>query len=133
VRVCLDTNVIVSAFATRGLSADVMRVVLSEHELLVPTQVLEEVERVLREKFDASPEAIELALEMLSTQTIVDLPGAPIDVPIRDADDARILSAAVARGADVLVTGDKDLLSVATASPIPILTPREFWNTLRAC
>jgi len=31
VRVCLDTNVLVAAFATRGLCADVLRAVLTEH------------------------------------------------------------------------------------------------------
>ena len=32
-RVFLDTNVLVAAFATRGLCADVMRVVLAEHQV----------------------------------------------------------------------------------------------------
>lgn len=33
-RVFLDTNVLVSAFATRGLCADLMRHVLAEHDLI---------------------------------------------------------------------------------------------------
>jgi len=32
VRVFFDTNVLVSAFATRGLSADLLRLVLTEHD-----------------------------------------------------------------------------------------------------
>tara|TARA_Y100000590_G_C15710915_1_gene1010249 strand:+ start:1307 stop:1432 length:126 start_codon:yes stop_codon:yes gene_type:complete len=39
-KVFLDTNVLVSAFATRGLCADVMRVILTEHELLIGEVVL---------------------------------------------------------------------------------------------
>jgi len=35
VKVFLDTNVLVSALATRGLCADLLRKVLTEHELLV--------------------------------------------------------------------------------------------------
>jgi hypothetical protein len=35
VRVCLDTNVLVAAFATRGLCADVLRTVIAEHELVL--------------------------------------------------------------------------------------------------
>jgi predicted nucleic acid-binding protein len=43
VRVFLDTNVLVAAFATRGLCADVFRLVLAEHELLVSATLIEEL------------------------------------------------------------------------------------------
>jgi predicted nucleic acid-binding protein len=32
----------------------------------------------------------------------------------------------------VFVTGDRDLLDVATKAPIPIITPRAYWERLRA-
>jgi uncharacterized protein len=132
VRVCLDTNVLVSAFATRGLAADVLRVVLAEHELIVPTVVLLEVERVLRDKFSLPPTAWALAKQVLESQTIIERPDTPLAVAIRDPDDVWVLASAVAGGADLLVTGDADLLEVAAQSPIPILTPRAFWDRLRA-
>mgnify|MGYP002814035003 CR=1 FL=1 len=47
-RVFLDTNVLVSAFATRGMCADVLRVVLAEHTLITREVVLRELSRVLR-------------------------------------------------------------------------------------
>ena len=50
-KVFLDTNVLVSAFATRGLCADVMRVILTEHELLIGEVVLTELQRILSKKF----------------------------------------------------------------------------------
>jgi uncharacterized protein len=131
-KVCLDSNVLVSAFATRGLAADALRVVLAEHELLVPNVVLDEVDRVLREKFQVPPPVLALARQVLESQTIVPRPAALLAVPVRDPDDAWVLASAVAGGADLLVTGDSDLLSVAPQSPIPILTPRAFWEQLRA-
>jgi putative PIN family toxin of toxin-antitoxin system len=132
VKVCLDSNVLVSAFATRGLAADALRVVLAEHELLVPRVVLDEVDRVLREKLQLPPPVLALARQVLESQTIVPRPAALLDVTVRDPDDAWVLASAVAAGADLLVTGDADLLSVAPRSPIPILTPRAFWEQLRA-
>jgi putative PIN family toxin of toxin-antitoxin system len=132
VRVCLDSNVLVSAFATRGLAADVLRVVLAEHELLVPVVVLNEVERVLREKFQLPEAALAVARQVLDSQTAVPRPAAILSVAIRDPDDAWVLASAVAGGAEILITGDADLLSVAAESPIPILTPRAFWELLRA-
>jgi putative PIN family toxin of toxin-antitoxin system len=131
-KVCLDSNVLVSAFATRGLAADALRVVLAEHELLVPSVVLDEVDRVLREKFQVPPPALTLARQVLESQTIVPRPAALLAVTVRDPDDAWVLASAVAGGADLLVTGDSDLLSVAPLSPIPILTPRALWEQLRA-
>ena len=50
VRVALDTNVLVSAVATRGLCADLFNLVLAEHELIVGETVLTELKRILREK-----------------------------------------------------------------------------------
>jgi putative PIN family toxin of toxin-antitoxin system len=131
VKVCLDSNVLVSAFATRGLAADVLRVVLAEHELLVPTVVLQEVERVLREKFAVPGSTLTIARQVLESQTIVDRPDVPLEIAIRDPDDAWVLASAVTGGAELLITGDADLLAVANQSPIPVLTPRAFWERLR--
>ena len=131
-KVCLDRNVLVSAFATRGLAADVLRVVLAEHELLVPTVVLAEVERVLLHKFKVRVDDWRLVRQVLESQTSVPPPAAPLDVPVRDPDDAWVLASAVAGGADLLITGDADLLSIAAQAPLPVLTPRAFWERLRA-
>ena len=54
-RVFLDTNVLVAAYATRGLCEDVFRVILAEHELVVSDTVLAEFERVLGQKLGSSP------------------------------------------------------------------------------
>jgi len=43
-----------------------------------------------------------------------------------------VVTEAIAGGADVLVTGDRDLLNIADKTPLPILTPRGFWQWLRA-
>ena len=50
VRVFLDTNVLVSAFASRGLCAEVLELVLLDHDLILGRNVLREFEKALREK-----------------------------------------------------------------------------------
>lgn len=50
---------------------------------------------------------------------------------IRDRDDRWVLATAVVGHADILVTGDDDLLTVAKDAPVPILAPRAFWELLR--
>lgn len=49
-RIFLDANVLVSAFASRGLCADVLELVLLEHDLVVGQNVLRELKKALREK-----------------------------------------------------------------------------------
>jgi hypothetical protein len=54
VRVFPDTNVLASAFGTRGLCADVLRLILADHELVTGEVVIEELRKVLRNKFEVS-------------------------------------------------------------------------------
>jgi putative PIN family toxin of toxin-antitoxin system len=130
VRVFLDTNVLVSAFATRGLCADVMRVVLAEHQLIIGEIVLTELREVLSRRIKLPVATVDDIVALLRAQEVVPKPRKPSDVPIRDPDDRWILASAVAGRADVLVTGDQDLIAVAEAAPLPILDPRGFWNLL---
>ena len=130
-RVFLDTNVIVSALTARGLSADVFRLVLAEHELLTGEINLKELRRVLRLRMRVPAGAVDEVEKLLREHTVVPIPEEPLDIELRDPDDKWVLASAVAGSADVLVTGDKDLLSLSSAAPLPILNPRAFWELVR--
>ena len=130
-RIFFDTNVLISAFAARGLCADLMRLVLAEHELQTGEVSLVELRRVLRERFKAPAAQIARVETLLRDQTIVEKPRLILQLKVRDADDAWVLASAVAGEADVLVTGDQDLLVLAAQAPLPILAPRAAWELLR--
>ena len=123
-RIYLDTNVLVSAYTARGLSADLVRFILIEHELVTGEVNLVELRRILRERFKASKAVIDTIEQELRDQTIVPKPSHPSELPIRDPDDRWVLASAIAGQADLLVTGDKDLLDVADRATIPIVSPR---------
>ena len=131
-RVCLDTNVLVAAFATRGLCADVLRAVLTEHELVLGEVILVEFRRALKTKLKVPVDRIESAEAVFNTIEIVPKPERPSALKIRDPDDRWILATALDGKADVLVTGDKAVLAVADDAPLLILEPRAFWELLRS-
>ena len=130
-KVFVDTNVLVSAVATRGLCADVLREVLAAHDLVISRQVLDEVRRVLQTKFSVSPDLIADFIKLLQQDATIASPGRVPNVELRDRADRLILSAAVACGADMLVTGDNELLALGTVEGVAIVSPRQFWTKLR--
>lgn len=128
----MDTNVLVSAYTARGMSADLLRFILAAHQLVTGEVNLEELRRVLKERFLVSSEDVAEIEAALRAETVVPRPAEPSAIPVRDPDDRWVLACAIAAGADMLVTGDQDLLAVADASPIPIVHPRGCWERLRA-
>ena len=130
-RVFLDTNVLVSAFATRGLCADVLRTVLTEHELIVSEQVLGELERVLQTRMGVPGATAQAIIAFLRRSIIAPVPADLPQLPIRDPDDRPILAAALGAAVDVFVTGDRELLALEDQVEMTITDPRGFWNLLK--
>ena len=130
-RICLDSNVLVAAFVARGLCADLLKLVVSEYDLVIPEVVAGEVRRVLTTKLKASQTALSAAEAVLERCEIVPASNQPSPLSLRDPDDERVLADAISADAEVLVSGDQDLLVVAEASPIRILSPRAFLTLAR--
>ena len=130
-RVAFDTNVLVSAVATRGLCADVFNLVLAEHQLIVGETVLSEVRRVLRQKMRVPDEVAGEFEALLRSEALVVAKAKTVSIVIRDKSDMPVLAEAISGKAEVLVTGDKDLLEVVGKVPLDVLTPRGLWERLR--
>lgn len=131
-KVFCDTNVLVAAFVSRGLCADLVRAILAHEKLVTGEIVLDELVRVLREKLNAPEELVNLTIDLLREQTVVRRPTEPWPGPIEDPDDALVLASALEGGADVLVTGDHDLLDIEPIPGIRRVSPRGLWEILAA-
>ena len=121
-----------AAFATRGLCADVLRTVLAEHELILNDVIMSEFERALIRKLKLPKEQIAAAKAVFDAVSLGAKPAKPSKVPVRDPADRWVLASAIAGRAEVLVTGDDDLLSLTSKTPLLILSPRAFWELLRS-
>lgn len=126
-KVVLDSNVLVAAIAARGTCAELFTHVLASHAFAVDDNLLGEVDRVLREKLRVPPERVEDFTRLLrGTASVVE--PQPLAAPAcRDPGDDRVLALCRAYRADVLVTGDKDLLVLDPWEGLRIVTPGDFW------
>jgi putative PIN family toxin of toxin-antitoxin system len=129
-RVVLDTNVLVSGLAYpasvpgRILGAwqqGGLDVVLSRYILDEMVRVLPRLSRVSM----SADEIRDLADSFLFMAEVVE-PSGEIEESLRDKADQPVLGTLLAGRADYLITGDKDLLTLA--GRYPIVTPAVFWE-----
>ena len=129
-RVFLDTNIIVSAFTTRGLCADLFREILAVHTLVISEQILAETQEVLTRRFKVPEETVVEIIALLEKQERASLPASMPEIVIRDPDDLAVVAAAIESKAEYLVSGDKDIISLVPLNKIRVVTPREFWEVI---
>jgi putative PIN family toxin of toxin-antitoxin system len=128
VRVFLDTDVLVAAFASRGICADLLRYILVEHDLVTGEVVLAELKRTLLKRINVPPRVVADIEGLLRDHEVVPRPRRHLDLGLRDVDDEWIVASAVAGKADVLVTGDRDIIETTVRLPIRVCSPRRFWE-----
>ncbi len=129
----IDTNVLVSAalFKTSIPAACVKHVVRHGTLLFSEATGLELIAVMERPKFDALAhmnDRLEFARKILESATLVE-PLERIHI-CRDAKDDAVLEVAVAGNAQGIITGDEDLLALAPFRNIPILTPKQFLDSV---
>ena len=131
-KIFADTNVLVSEFTARGLCADLLEVILADHQLMTGEFVLQELHGVLLEEIKVPERKASEVLQFLRKHHIEPIPDEPSIIKVRDEDDRWVLESAGRAKADILVTGDKDLLAVSKkVSQLKIISPRDFWELLQ--
>jgi putative PIN family toxin of toxin-antitoxin system len=129
VRVVLDTNVVVSALLFTGISSKLLPLWQDNViTVLLSRAILEEYLRVLSyPKFKLSEGDIKgLIEEELLPYVETVKPGRRLCVVDRDPSDDKFIECAVAGKARVIISGDKDLLSIGRYQRILIQSPAQF-------
>jgi len=131
VRVVLDTNVLLAAFAARGLCDALLEVCLECCRLVLSEHILKELREHLTKKLKVPARQAEAIVVFLRGQAGIVVPAKVPGKACRDKHDLPVLGTALAGKADFLVTGDKDLLSLKHYRNVPIVSPREFYGQLQ--
>jgi putative PIN family toxin of toxin-antitoxin system len=130
-KVVLDANVVIAAFATRGLCDSILEICLHSHDLLMSERLLSEIARNLRKKVKLPSETTADIIALLRENSSI-LPPQPLDANVcRDPEDVAVLGLAVRGNADCIVTGDQDLLVLKAFRTVRIVSPREFARLLQ--
>jgi putative PIN family toxin of toxin-antitoxin system len=136
-RVVLDTNQHISALIRPdGIPSKIVQLWRANViELAVSLPLLEEIEDVahrqrIQQKHGLSNADISEYLVLLREVAVVVPGAATVDVVKNDPDDNIVLSCALEAEADVIVSGDQHLLSLASYQGIPIVKAADF---LRGC
>lgn len=131
-RIMLDSNVIIAAVAAHGLCAEILAGILEKDTIILSDQLLREVERNLQKKLKVKKFQIAAIFEALFSVGVRVVPAPVPTTACRDSSDLHILGAAVIGQAELIVSGDQDLLLLKKYKNIPIKSPREAWQIMNA-
>jgi len=131
-KIILDTNVIIAAFSAHGLCHSVFTLCIDQHEVILSPDILQEVENNLLKKLKVPDEVIIDIIDYLRDNSIIAEADKLSTRVCRDPDDDRILGLALKTRPDFIITGDDDLLSHKEFGPTRIVTPRTFWEAVKA-
>ncbi|MGH8290951.1 MAG: putative toxin-antitoxin system toxin component, PIN family [Steroidobacteraceae bacterium] len=128
-RIVADTNSLVSRLLLpESVPAKAVRKAISDGQLLISDATLEELAEVLsRPKFNPyvgvedRQEFIRVLNRVAERVAII----SPVKA-CRDPKDDKFLEVAINGEADLIVTGDKDLLALHPFRGVEIITPREY-------
>ena len=124
----IDTNIIVSAALYRnGGIAFLLEEILKKYEVCICDFSIEELHIVMQNKFPGRINEMddflnELTYELIYTPKKINIENMPY---VRDKKDYPILAAAIAADVDVVLSGDKDLLTVEIERP-EIINSKSF-------
>jgi putative PIN family toxin of toxin-antitoxin system len=122
----MDTNVLVSGIFWKGKPGRLIDDWVSGiHAILVTPEIITEYVRVIRElAARRDPDIATRWTQYLSEMTTTVVP-LPVSEQCRDHDDQKFLECAYGGKAEMLVTGDADLLAMESVHGIPIVSPNK--------
>jgi hypothetical protein len=137
VRAVIDNNVLVSGLLWGDKPGRVLGAVAEGHvQIFLSEELVTELREVLRRRKFAA----RLALKELTPETalakvqaiarLVPAPAISAPPPLRDPDDLAVLTCAISAAVDVIITGDKDLLTLKAFEAFPSLMPQKPWSVL---
>ena len=130
-KVLLDTNILVAAFATQGLCHAVFELCLDHQQIILSPEILKEFTAAMEKKLKVPHRIAQRTATYLRQHAAVHRIAGPYPRIARDPSDDHILALAEKTAVKYIITGDEDLLVLGAHKGIPIVRPRQFWEILK--
>ncbi len=127
-KLLLDTNVLVANFLADGVCRAVHDHCVKHHQLVTSDALVDELSRVLREKFDQPDSEVKRASWALRDVAEMVEPREVNASACRDRSDLVVLGTAISGGCVCIVSGDRDLLVLEIFEGIKMVRPADFWR-----
>jgi putative PIN family toxin of toxin-antitoxin system len=126
-KIVLDSNIIVAAYAGRGLCNSVFELCLDRYSVIISDFILKEVYRTLHSKLKMPVRNVQIIIDYLKEFCIVSDYEKLKETICRDKNDNDVIALAVSNNVEYLITGDNDLLVLKKYKNVKIIPPRDFW------
>lgn len=111
------------------MCADVLEVILNEHELVTGEVVIEELGRALSKKFGMPAEKVRAYQRFLRGYHVESKPSLLPKLNLSGQGDLMVVASAINAKAELLITGDKEMLALKKKPEgLRVINPRDFWN-----
>ncbi len=126
-RVVFDSNIFISALILPGSKAEkaITRIIEGTDSLVLSKAIIDEVLTVLARKFGSDREHISRTALYLADLGEIIRPSLKLKI-VKDDPDNRILECAITGNAKLIVTGDKELLSLGEFKNIRIVSLKDY-------
>jgi uncharacterized protein len=127
-RILVDTNVIVSGLIAKGACFEILEDLVYSHTPLFTPYILTECKKVLSQKFSLSQSTVKSLLNVIERHFKKGDHSNKLLEICRDQNDNQILADALHNKAEIILSGDKDLLCIEAYEGIKIISPKEYWR-----
>ena len=127
-RVVIDANVLIAAYAARGLCETTVELCIIHDHIILTQEIINDLAEKLAQKIKLPAVRVAAITDYLQNNSHLVTAAHVPSKACRDPDDLNILGAAVAGDANYILSGDDDLLSLKAYEGIPIVTPRQYWE-----
>ena len=124
-RIVFDSNVYISALLFKGIPGNILEMAQKDKIVLVVSEeIIAETERILEDKFKWPRHNIDKFKRRLSDISENIKPGIKLEIIKERESDNRVLECAVSGDANLIVSGEKNLLKLKSYKNIPIVRPK---------
>jgi len=127
-KIILDSNVIIAAFAGRGLFHSIFELCLDRYTVVISDHILSEVHKNLCKKLRMPKQKADRIVSFLNEFCIIEDYDKLKKKICRDKDDDEILGLAKSSEAQYIISGDQDMLILEQFEITKIVSPRQFWE-----